>query len=230
MCVRSSLIGLLGALGFKKMGRPGAYGPIPVASSCQSEGERAVHDDVPHHGEAKKIAVLVLGLGNVLLGDDGLGAAAVARLERHYRIPADVCLEDGGTLGLGLLGLLSESSHVILVDAVRADSPPGSLVRLDGDDVVNAVRERLSPHQVGVTDLLAAARLINRYPATVTLLGLVPKTIELAVTRSPPVETALDALVEAIVREVQGLGYTMVRHTEGADRRAVRDPARLFGM
>jgi hydrogenase maturation protease len=190
-----------------------------------------VNDDIQHRGEVKRIAVLVLGLGNVLLGDDGLGAAAVARLERQYGIPADVCLEDGGTLGLGLLGLLSESSHVILVDAVRTDSPPGSLVRLDGDDVVNAVRERLSPHQVGVADLLAAARLIDRYPVTVTLLGLVPQSMDLAVARSPPVEAALDALVEAIVREVQSLGYSMVRQTEGAGRHCdMRDPARLFGM
>jgi hydrogenase maturation protease len=190
-----------------------------------------VKEDAPRCGEVKRTAVLVLGLGNVLLGDDGLGAAALARLERHYRIPADVCLQDGGTLGLGLLGLLSEASHVILVDAVRTDCPPGSLVRLDGADVVDAVRERLSPHQVGVADLLAAARLIDRYPTTVTLLGLVPQAIELAVTRSPPVEAGLDTLVAAIVREVQSLGYMVVRQTEGSGRHCdLVDPTRLFGM
>ena len=84
--------------------------------------------------------MLVLGLGNVLLGDDGVGAAAVACLERDYRIPPGVRLEDGGTLGLSLLGLLTEADHVILVDAVRTDAPPGTLVRLDGTDVMDAVR------------------------------------------------------------------------------------------
>ena len=164
----------------------------------------------------KQIGVLVLGLGNVLLGDDGLGAAAVARVERDYRVPAGVRLEDGGTLGLSLLGLLAESEHVILVDAVRADGPPGTLVRLDGADVTNAVRDRLSPHQVGVADLLDAARLIDSYPSSVTLLGLVPDVIDLAVVRSNAVDRKVDELVAAIVDEVQSLGYTMVREQQSA--------------
>ena len=149
-----------------------------------------------------------------LLGDDGLGAAAIARIERDYRIPPGVSLVDGGTLGLSLLGLIADSDHVILVDAVRADAPPGTLVRLDGADVTDAVRDRLSPHQVGVADLLDAARLIDCYPSAVTLLGLVPDVIDLAVARSNAVDGGLDELVAAIVHEVQSLGYRMVREPE----------------
>ena len=110
---------------------------------------------------------------------------------------------------------------MILVDAVRTDSPAGTLVRLTGADVADAVRDRLSPHQVGVADLLDAARLI----------GLVPDSIDLAVVRSPAVEAALETLVTAVVREVQSLGYRMVREAEGADRhRPVHNLARHFGM
>jgi len=179
----------------------------------------------------KTIDVLVLGLGNVLLGDDGLGAAAVACLERDYRIPAGVRLEDGGTLGLSLLGLLTEAGHVILVDAVRTDAPPGTLVRLDGTDVMDAVRDQLSPHQVGVADLLDAARLIDGYPTAVTLLGLVPDAIDLAVVRSSAVEGGLDELLSAIVGEVQSLGYEMVRQTQTSGRhRPIHDLTRHFGM
>ena len=178
----------------------------------------------------KPIGVLVLGLGNVLLGDDGLGAAAVSRIERNYRIPPGVSLEDGGTLGLSLLGLLAESDRVILVDAVLTGSPPGTLVRIDGEDVMDAVRERLSPHQVGVADLLDAARLIGRYPSTVTLLGLVPEFIDLSVARSSSVEARLDELVEAVVREVQSLGYELLRETEREGRRHPGDLTHHFGM
>ncbi len=179
----------------------------------------------------RKIGVLVLGLGNILLGDDGLGAAAVARLEREYCIPPSVHLVDGGTLGLSLLGLLAEAEHVVLVDAIRTDSRPGTLVRLDGEDVGDAVRDRLSPHQVGVADLLHAARLIDRYPTTVTLLGLVPDAIDLAVVRSSAVDSKLDELVAAIVREVQNLGYKMVREPEADGwRRPIHNLTRLFGM
>lgn len=151
--------------------------------------------------------LLILGLGNVLLGDDGLGVAAVAELARSYRVAPQVRVEDGGTLGLALLGLFAESRHVILVDAVRIDAPAGTLVRIDGDEVAPAVRERLSPHQVGVADLLDAARLIDCFPASVTLLGLVPESMELSTERSDPVAAGLDGLVEAIVREARGLGY-----------------------
>lgn len=181
--------------------------------------------------EVKSIGVLVLGLGNVLLGDDGLGAAAVARIERDYRLPSGVQLEDGGTLGLSLLGLISDADRLILVDAVRASMSPGTLVRLDGADVTDAVRNRLSPHQIGVADLLDAARLIGRYPSAVTLLGLVPDSIELAVARSDAVNSGLQQLVGAIVHEVQILGYEMVREPRAADRdRPIHNLARHFGM
>ncbi|HUI96351.1 MAG TPA: hydrogenase maturation protease [Xanthobacteraceae bacterium] len=166
-------------------------------------------DPSPHRSQDRTIAVLVLGLGNVLLGDDGLGVDAVARLARDYSIPAGVRLADGGTLGLSLLGLLAESDRVILVDAVRADGLPGSLVRIAGDDVMDAVRDRLSPHQVGVADVLDAARLIDRYPNAVTLLGLVPHTLDLNTERSDAVAANLDRLVAAVAREVEGLGYPM---------------------
>jgi hydrogenase maturation protease len=178
----------------------------------------------------KPIGVLVLGLGNVLLGDDGLGVAAVSRIERNYRIPPGVSLEDGGTLGLSLLGLLAESDRVILVDAVCTGSPPGTLVRIDGEDVMDAVRERLSPHQVGVADLLDAARLIGRYPSTVTLLGLVPEFIDLILVRSGPVEAKLDELVEAVVQEVQSLGYKLLPETERESRHQPGDLSHHFGM
>jgi len=180
---------------------------------------------------SKGTGVLVLGLGNVLLGDDGLGAAAVALIERDYRIPSGVRLADGGTLGLSLLDLLGDSENIILVDAVRTDAPPGTLVRLDGNDVMDAVRDRLSPHQIGVADLLNAARLIDRYPATVTLLGLVPDAIDLSVVRSSAVADRLAELVAAVAREVQCLGYEIVRDAETSARdRPIHDLTRHFGM
>jgi len=175
--------------------------------------------------------LLVLGLGNLLLGDDGLGAAAVAQLEREFDIPPDVRVADGGTLGLALLGLLAESDHVILVDAIREDAPAGSFVRIDGDDVAPAVRERLSPHQVGVADLLDAARLTACYPSSVALLGLVPEQMDLTLERSKAVEAGLSGLVEAIVREARNLGYELVARTNAGGRgRHAHRSARALGL
>ena len=104
-------------------------------------------------------------------------------------------------------------------------------MRLDGADVMDAVRDRLSAHQVGVADLLDAARLIDSYPASVTLLGLVPDSIELAVVRSSAIDRGLNQLVAAIAHEVQTLGYKMVREPETSGRyRPIHDLTRHFGM
>lgn len=195
---------------------------------------RTAVSETPAHANAadSRGGVLVLGLGNVLLGDDGVGAAAVDRLERDYHIPPEVRLVEGGTLGLSLLDEIAEAQHVILVDAVATDAPPGTPVRLDGADVVDAVRDRLSVHQVGVADLLNAARLIGRYPASVVLLGLVPGLIGLGVGRTREVDAALDALVSAILREVQTLGYQLVLRPQGCGGgdRPIHALTRHFGM
>lgn len=181
---------------------------------------------------SERTPLLVLGLGNVLLEDDGVGAAAVAVLLEGYDVPAGVRVFDGGTLGLSLLPYLEGADTVILVDAVRAECPPGSFVRLDGDDVAPAVATRLSPHQVGVADLLDGARWLGRYPDRVVLLGLVPESMELAVGLSPRVRSALPELADRVVEEARTLGFVFHRKRTNdtpADQRAV-DVARLAGM
>jgi hydrogenase maturation protease len=194
--------------------------------------DAAVSDMAPHErASGSRGGVLVLGLGNVLLVDDGTGAATLDRLERDYRIPPEVRLVEGGTLGLSLLDEIAEARHVILVDAVATDAPAGTLVRLDGAAVIDAVRDRLSVHQVGVADLLNAARLIGRYPASVVLLGLVPGTIGLGVGRTRVVDAAIEVLVSAILREVQTLGYELVlRPQDAASDRPIHALTRHFGM
>lgn len=176
--------------------------------------------------------LLILGLGNVLYGDDGLGVIAIELLEQCYNIPEGIYLADGGTLGLSLLPLLQQSRHILIVDAIRYPGlEPGSMVRLEGDDVAMAVRDRLSPHQVGVSDLLEAARLLGGNPATVTLLGLVPEVMEWSVVRSKSVDDGIDTLLNAIVHEVQGRGYQMVaKSATTSNDRTIHRHASHFGM
>ncbi len=175
--------------------------------------------------------LLVLGLGNLLCGDDGLGAAAVARLEHDWIAPDGAVVLDGGTLGLALLPYLEDAEDVILVDAVSIDEPPGTLVRLTGEEVAPAVRERLSPHQIGVADLLDGARLHDRYPRRLALLGLVPETIAVAIERSAVVARSLPRLVEEVVLEARRMGHEFVRRPmDRGDSRDRGDVARVFGL
>jgi hydrogenase maturation protease len=171
-------------------------------------------------------SLLVLGLGNVLCGDDGLGVAATELLGRRYQPPENARCLDGGTLGLTLLSYIESSDDVILVDAIRAEGPAGSLVRLEGDDVGPAVRDRLSVHQIGVADLLEGLRLLDAYPRSLVLLGLVPETLALGLGRSPVVERQVPRLVEEIVDEAQRMGYEFrPRGGDAAARASGGDPA-----
>jgi hydrogenase maturation protease len=169
------------------------------------------------------VELLILGLGNVLCGDDGLGVLAVHALERRYRLPAGVRIVDGGTLGLSLLPLLQQAKNVVLVDAVRcAGEEPGSFVRLAGAEVPPAVRERLSPHQIGVADLLDGAAALGCSLAEIVLLGLVPADISLRVGLSAPVAGQWPALERAIVAEARAFGYRLT-----AEPALEEDPLRM---
>lgn len=153
--------------------------------------------------------LLVLGLGNVLLSDDGVGPAIISRLRDAHVVPAGVQLLDGGTLGLSLLPYLEDAKAVILVDAIAADEAPGTLVRLEGSEVGPAVATRLSPHQVGVADLLEGARWHDREPARIVLLGVVPESIELGVGLSRPVLRSMPELAELVRAEIAACGFAL---------------------
>lgn len=165
---------------------------------------------------SRSTELLILGLGNLLCSDDGLGVAAAARLEQDYLFGPGVRLLDGGTLGLSLLPHLQEAREAILLDAVLTGAPPGSLVRLEGSDVGPAARDRLSVHQIGVADLLDAAELLGELPERVTLLGVVPQSTALGVCLTAPVAAALPELVAEVVREVRGRGHPVHERGQAA--------------
>jgi hydrogenase maturation protease len=154
------------------------------------------------------IPLLVLGLGNVLCADDAVGVEAVRRLNHDYVLPEGMLALDGGTLGLSLLPWVQDARNLILVDAIATGAPPGTFVRLEGDEVPPAAAHRLSPHQFGVSDLLDGANWVGRVPEKLVLVGLAPATIELCkVGITPAVEAEIDALVSAVIAEANALGF-----------------------
>jgi hydrogenase maturation protease len=163
--------------------------------------------------------VLVLGLGNILLEDEGLGVRALEELERRYELPPEVELLDGGTTGMGLLDQMSRREHLLVLDAVNSDKPPGTLVRMRGDDVPVYFSQRATPHQIGLSDVLATLALSDEQPANTIILGMVPHSLELTLDLSSEIDAKLDALVEAVREELAGLGYVLrVRERSGVTR------------
>jgi hydrogenase maturation protease len=159
--------------------------------------------------------LFVLGVGNILLSDEGLGVRAVERLAAAYDLPANVEVLDGGTLGLDLLPRLEGVEALLLVDAVKAGGQPGALTRLEGDAIQMALAVKMSVHQVGLQELLAVSAFQGTRPSQIVLWGMEPATIEWGLELSPRVAARLDALVEAVAQELRAWGAELVRRPAG---------------
>lgn len=148
--------------------------------------------------------LLALGIGNVLLRDEGLGvlvarALAAAAERPEGALPPGTEVVDGGTLGLDLLPRIEDARAVVIVDAVDLGEPPGTVVLLRGAALHGALAHHVSPHQVGISDLLGAARLAGTLPERVALVGVQPAEIAIGLEPSAPVRAALPA-AEALAR------------------------------
>jgi hydrogenase maturation protease len=145
---------------------------------------------------------VVIGLGDVVLSDDGLGVHAVRRLRARARVADGVELIEGGPAG-SLLRHLARARRALIVDAIDAGLPPGAIVRLEGKDWADAMSIRMTPHEVALEDLLGAAELSGAWPEELVLLGAQPGSIALGSEPSRAVAKSLDALVAAIEDELQ---------------------------
>ena len=158
--------------------------------------------DTPQ-GDTRCQQVVVLGMGNVLRRDEGLGIRALQRLSERYAPRDDLQFVDGGTLGLELLSYLEDATRLLVLDAALTDGAPGTLLRAAGNDIPAFFGMRSSPHEVGLPDLLAVTRLRGTKPPEIVVLGMQPGVIELGWDLSAEVAARLDELVAAAVDQLR---------------------------
>jgi hydrogenase maturation protease len=157
--------------------------------------------------EEKSGAILVLGIGNTVMSDDGVGVKVVQKLEKDYCLPAHVDIMDGGTLGLDILPRLEGVQKLIIVDALETGGLPGTCIRLVGEDIPIALETKVSPHQMGLKDLLAVSHLMEGHlPPEMVLIGVQPECIELGTELTPVVEAQLGNLLSLVIEERKGWG------------------------
>ena len=151
--------------------------------------------------------IRVIGLGNVLMGDDGFGPFVIETLLAEYDFAESVSVIDAGTPGLDLAPFLIGADAVIVIDSVRADAPPGTQ-RLYRHDAILAhpPQPRLGPHDPGLKQTLLALEFAGRGPTDVVLVGVVPKTVAPSARLSSVVRGAVPAVVNACVAELDRLG------------------------
>ena len=154
--------------------------------------------------------VIVLGLGNILLRDEVVGVRVIEALAQRYVLPAGVEVVDGGTVGMDLLDTLAGCDHLLICDAVKTGVPPGSVVKLVDGQVPALFQTRYSPHQIGLSEVLATLTLTDEAPAAVTLIGIVPADLDLGIELSPLVAAAVQPAVERIVATLRELGFPLM--------------------
>jgi hydrogenase maturation protease len=176
-------------------------------------------------GEAglSRAPLLVLGLGNILLRDEGIGVHVIEAL-RAAALPADVELCDGGTAGFALLDVLADRRKVIVVDAVDSGAAPGTIVRLTVADLVGRSGVRVSLHEVGFAETLQAAQHLGVAPRELVILGVQPRVVALGLELSPELAQLVAELAKRVVAELEGRGPAdRPGMVELATSRAVRD-------
>lgn len=152
-------------------------------------------------------ATVVLGVGSPLMGDDGLGVAVVAEVGRGRIDDPAVAFVDGGTWGMSILPFIEAADRLLIVDAIMNGGAPGALVRLENDEIPRHLRQKLSPHQIELGEVLAVAELRGRFPSEAVALGIEPARVELHDGLSEAVRSTVPALVEAIDAQLEAWGH-----------------------
>ena len=148
---------------------------------------------------------IVLGLGNMLNRDEGLGLHALKALEQHIAGQAsEVEFLDGGVLGLNLLPLVEEASHLLILDAINARKEPGTLIEMKRDEIPLYTGIKLSDHQVTFQEVLGLASFRGKLPEHLHLIGIQPADLSIGVELSPLITTRMSEVLErseTILRE-----------------------------
>ena len=153
--------------------------------------------------------ILLIGMGNVLMQDEGIGVRAVEELENRYQIPEHLEIMDGGTTGMELFEPIRRCDQLVVADAVNTGDPYGTLVRIANEEIPSFFQTKLSNHQLGLSDLLALLTLKAETPEHIAIVGMVPHSLENQLGLSAEAAAGLDAMVAMLVAEIADLGIVL---------------------
>ncbi|MBK5276448.1 MAG: HyaD/HybD family hydrogenase maturation endopeptidase [Desulfuromonadales bacterium] len=156
--------------------------------------------------------ILIFGAGNLLLTDEGFGVHFINYLQDNYVFPEDVELYDGGTLGIMVTHMLEDADHVYLVDVIEAKGEPGDIYRYEKEDfMLGKLPIKMSPHQIGIQEVLTLSDMRDRCPQRVSLFGVIPSSYEAGVELSHLLAGKLPGLAELIIGELTAAGHIVMR-------------------
>ncbi|QSV45709.1 HyaD/HybD family hydrogenase maturation endopeptidase [Geobacter benzoatilyticus] len=159
---------------------------------------------------------LIFGAGNLILSDEGFGVHCIKYLEDNYIFPEEVELFDGGTLGIMVTHKIEEADRVYIVDTVETPGAPGEVFRFEKEDIMlNRLPVKLSPHQIGIQEMLFISEMRGGCPPRVSLLGVIPETLDAGNELSATLGERLPKVARLLVEELKEMGHA-VREKGGA--------------
>ena len=162
--------------------------------------------------------IAVFGIGNMLLSDDGVGIHVVHKLQNEYNFSPSIELIDGGTKGLDLLPLFENRDRVLIIDAANFKKEPGTIDTVEGDKIPSFLSTKLSVHQIGLPDMLFAARLMDIMPPEICLVGIQPLSMETTIEMSDLVTCKFDELVARVLDKLKEWGVVAVPVKTATDK------------
>ncbi len=145
-------------------------------------------------------ATVVIGIGNILLGDEGIGIHAVRELKARYNHP-DIDFIDGGTSGHELLDVIAGKRKLIVIDAADLDDSPGTIARLTPESLLHRDRTEFSLHEYGLAETLYEAKLLNVIPPKVVIIAVQPESTVPSMELSASAREALNRLIPIVLAE-----------------------------
>ena len=146
--------------------------------------------------------IIILGIGNTLFQDEGLGIHALPLIEENLQNIENVEIYDGTTDGMRLLGPVEETDYLIIIDAINAGKPGGTIISIKGDEIPAYFGIKMSIHQLGFQEVLMAAKIRERYPKNIVMIGMQPTSLEMGVNLTETNQKSLPAMVELVVKQV----------------------------
>jgi hydrogenase maturation protease len=161
------------------------------------------------------VRICLMGVGNVLTGDDALGPWVLKSLEAKYQLGDEVTVFDAGTPGLDLTLFLDGFDAIIAIDAIKLDAPAGTVKSYRRDALLgHGVPIKMSPHEPTLREALLRLKLLGRLPAEVFLVGAVPQSVATGTGLSPEVQAAIPEVEAQVVQELQRLGANPARRQQ----------------
>jgi hydrogenase maturation protease len=168
-----------------------------------ADQETLNHDMIRPEGHHDSGRINVLGLGNILLTDEGVGVHAVNAIKQRYTFSPEIELIDGGTMGLDLLPIFQTQDKILIIDAVDFRKEPGHVGIIEGDNIPSVLNTKLSVHHIGLSDLLFAAKLTRTTPLEVCLVGIQPKSFALGLDMTDEVRVKLDSVIDLAIQRLK---------------------------